>query len=217
MADVTRLLGRTWLSRDTFLLELERPAGFHFQPGQGIRLRRGELEREYSLTSSPEEDALSICVRMIDGGRFSPRLAEAEIGSELAFSGPRGFFVYRPSSRPAVFIATGTGIAPFVSMVRAGVSNFLMAHGAPSEADLHFRSIVAPAARSYTGCTSREEPAYAGSPACRAGRVTDYVRSDLPDGLYDFYLCGRRDMVRDVVGLVDARFSGSAVYSEIFH
>jgi ferredoxin-NADP reductase len=216
VADVTRLLGRRWLSHDTFQLDLERPDGFHFQPGQGIRLRRGDLEREYSLTSSPEEDALSICVRMVDGGKFSPRLAEAEIGSELAFSGPHGFFVFRPSGHPAVFIATGTGIAPFVSMVRAGVSDFVMAHGAPAEADLHFQSIVAPAARSYTGCTSREKPARTGA-SRRAGRVTDYVMSELPGGVYDFYLCGRRDMVRDVTGLVDERFSGSAVYSEIFH
>jgi len=213
----SRLLNRTWLSRDTFQAELERPAGFRFQPGQGIRFRYEELEREYSLTSSPEDDVLSLCVRMIDGGRFSPRLAEAEIGSTLAFSGPHGFFVYRPSGRPTVFVATGTGIAPFVSMARAGATDFLLVHGAPTGADLHFRFVMQPAARSYVGCASRELPAGAGSPACRAGRVTDYMRSELPEGLYDFYLCGRRDMVRDVVGLVDERFSGSVVYSEIFH
>ena len=213
----SRLISRTWLSRDTFQLDLDRPAGFHFEPGQGIRFRYDEIEREYSLTSSPADDFLSLCVRKIAGGRFSPRLAEAEIGSVLVFSGPHGFFVFRPSDRPAVFVATGTGIAPFVSMVRSGVSDFLLVHGAPAHADLHFRPLMEPAARIYVGCASREQPERSSSPACRAGRVTDYVENDLPEGLYDFYLCGRRDMVRDVVGVVDERFNGSVVYSEIFH
>jgi benzoate/toluate 1,2-dioxygenase reductase component len=47
--------------------------------------------------------------------------------------------------------------------------------------------------------------------------VTDWVRTRLAPGSYDFYLCGRREMVRDVTGLVDESYTGSRVYSEVFH
>jgi hypothetical protein len=47
--------------------------------------------------------------------------------------------------------------------------------------------------------------------------VTDYIRNRLPPRTYDFYLCGRQDMIRDVTLLVDERFDGSLVYSEIFY
>ena len=49
------------------------------------------------------------------------------------------------------------------------------------------------------------------------GRVTDYLQTHLAPGLYDFYLCGRREMIRDVTLLVDEKFSGSYIYSEIFY
>jgi hypothetical protein len=46
--------------------------------------------------------------------------------------------------------------------------------------------------------------------------VTDYVKGHLPVMDYDFYLCGRREMVRDMTDLIDERYSSSRVYSEIF-
>jgi len=50
-----------------------------------------------------------------------------------------------------------------------------------------------------------------------AGRVTDYLETELPPLPYDFYLCGRSDMIRDATLLVDERFSDSYVYTEIFY
>ena len=49
------------------------------------------------------------------------------------------------------------------------------------------------------------------------GRVTDYLRDKLPVTAYDFYLCGRREMIRDVTLLVDERFPGSHIYTEPFY
>jgi NAD(P)H-flavin reductase len=49
------------------------------------------------------------------------------------------------------------------------------------------------------------------------GRVSDYLEAHLPDGAYDFYLCGRQDMIRDVTLLVDEKFPGSLVYAETFY
>lgn len=48
------------------------------------------------------------------------------------------------------------------------------------------------------------------------GRVTEYLSRSFQAGAYDFYLCGRSEMVRDVTFLVDELFPGSHVYSEVF-
>jgi hypothetical protein len=57
----------------------------------------------------------------------------------------------------------------------------------------------------------------AAAPELFAGRVTDYIAARLAPGAYDFYACGRRDMVRDVTLLADDRFPGSHVFAETFY
>jgi hypothetical protein len=52
---------------------------------------------------------------------------------------------------------------------------------------------------------------------CFTGRVSDWAREHLTPRAYDFYLCGSREMIRDVTLLVDEMFSGSRVLTEIFH
>ncbi len=212
-----RLLRRTWFSEDTFELALERPAGFGFLPGQGIRILWQEVEREYSLTCGPDDEVLTLCIRRIDSGRLTPALSTAPLGTVLSFSGPHGFFTFRSSSRQAVFVATGTGIAPFVSMARAGARGFIMLHGAPTSRDLHYRGVAAAAAQRYVSCLSREKHGTGDDGTFRPGRVTDFIRKEPLPGPYDFYLCGRRDMIGDAVQIIDERFDGSKVYSEIFH
>jgi hypothetical protein len=49
------------------------------------------------------------------------------------------------------------------------------------------------------------------------GRVTDYLYNNLAPGRYDFYLCGRREMIRDVTICVDEIFPDSLVFTEIFY
>ncbi len=212
----TRLLSIFRLSADTVQLDLERPGSFWFVPGQGIRLRRGDLEREYTIVSGPADPRLTLCVQVVERGPFSPALATLEVGSILSFSGPHGYFTFQSAARPAVFVATGTGIAPFVSMVRSGVSGFTLLHGAATVRDLHYREVLQPAALRYVGCVSREAPGPSSPPWMHRGRVTDFLRADLSPGELDFYLCGRREMVRDVTSIVDERFPGSRVFFEVF-
>ncbi len=212
----TCLLERRWLSEDTFEADLERPPGFRFSPGQGIMLSRDGIEREYSLISGPEEARLSVCIQVVQKGLFSPLLASLPTGSSLSLTGPHGYFTLQPGNRPPVLVATGTGIAPFVSMVHAGARSFTMLHGAAGPRALYYRSIVQPAAAEYVGCLSRETSVEPHPLWEYPGRVTDFLEDRLPAGAFDFYLCGRREMVRDVMRLVDDRFAGSRVFFEIF-
>jgi benzoate/toluate 1,2-dioxygenase reductase subunit len=211
------LLRRSWLSAKTFELELSRPHSFHFRPGQRIRFLHEGLERDYSLLSQPDSPRLGLCVRHLPAGLFSSVLAAAEIGTSFTISGPHGYFIFQRSLRPPVLVATGTGVAPFLSMTRSGITGFTMLHGVKTAEELYYRSDFGAAASLYVPCLSQPSPGSALPPGAYRGRVTEYLRDHFPSGAYDFYLCGRREMIRDVTLLVDERFPGSPVYVEIFH
>ena len=162
-----------------------------------------------------EADELALCVRLVANGRFSPRLARASSGDRFRITAPFGYFTYKASSRPAVFVATGTGIAPFVAFARAGIRGFDLLHGGRNASALYYQEILADSARTYTPCisgiSSRES-----LPGSFAGRVDQYLATVFPEGVYDFYLCGLSEMIRDVTRVIDLRFPDSRLFMEAF-
>ncbi|MFO7685311.1 MAG: FAD-binding oxidoreductase [Desulfobacterales bacterium] len=217
MVDITydtELLEKRPISADTFEMVLSRPSGFEFTAGQRIRLTHAGLARDYSLANAPAETALVLLIRQVAAGRLSPLLSAAPIGTVFTFSGPHGYFVFRRSAQPPVFVATGTGVAPFAAMARSGVSGFTLLHGVRRSEESYYASLLRSHARRYIACLSVEDRPAAGY---FHGRVTDFLASGLEAGRYDFYLSGRGEMIRDATWLVDDRFPGSLVYTEIFY
>lgn len=210
----TELLERRSLSADTFEADFSRPSGFDFTAGQRIRLVQGVLDRDYSLANAPGDAALTLCIRRVTEGRLSPLLCSVPVGTAFTFSGPHGYFVFRPSTRPAVFVATGTGIAPFAAMARSGIEGFTLLHGVRQANECYYAALFRCRARRYVACLSQKGPSGTGT---FRGRVTDYLAAHLKPGPCDFYLCGRGEMVRDATWIVDERFAGSMVYSEIYY
>ncbi len=208
----TTIRSRAWLSPRTFSLTLDRPRGFAFTPGQSISVGMGGTTRDYSIASGRDEEPLSLCVRLIPTGSLSPVLAAAAEGAACTIEGPHGLFTLRESERPPVFVATGTGIAPFVSMARTGCRGFSLFHGVRSENELCFQDELRPAADLYIPCLSLDPRDDAFS-----GRVTEAAVHHLAPGPYDFYLCGGRAMIRDFTVLADERFPGSRIFMEVFH
>lgn len=90
-----------------------------FLAGQYVGLRYDGTSRAYSLANSPHENELEICVRRVPGGRLSPRICdELAVGDEVTVRGPYGELVLQDHSpQDMVFLATGTGVAPFKSMI----------------------------------------------------------------------------------------------------
>lgn len=212
----TELISRHWLSKKAFEIELSRPPGFQFKAGQTIRFIHGDIERYYSIISAPGDPTLALCIRSIEGGKFSPTLASADIGTRFKLTGPHGYFTFNTSPRPPVFVATGTGIAPFVSMARSGVSKFTLLHGVSSVEDLYYEHLFRQITSNYIPCTSdptADERMLSGR---FQGWVSDYIRKNLHRTEHDFYLCGRDEMVRDVTLLIDDCFPGSRVFIEVF-
>lgn len=218
MTDYTlEVSGHRWLTGQTVEVRFQRPRGFDFLPGQKVRFVDGKLERDYTLLGPRDAAELAVCVRHIPEGRFSPRLAESKVGDLFMVTPSFGYFTFNTSPRRAVFIATGTGIAPFVAYVRDGVHDFDLLHGVRSAEELYYHRELASAARHYIPCLSNAKLPTDMWPPAFAGHVGQGLQALLPSGAYDFYLCGRGDMIRDVMGIIDERYEGSHVFNEIFY
>ena len=210
------LMDRHWLSKQVFEITLKRPEGFSFRAGQSIRVRCMEAERAYCLVSSPEDPFLTLCILHLPQGKVSSYLAAIEPGSVIEFDGPHGDFVFIPSSREKVLVATGIGIVPFVSMVRSGVRGLTVLHGVSSPHELYYEDCFEKSGARFIPCVSEGSLQGHGGQGPFPGSVTDYLARELPRGEYDFYLSGDEAMVLDVYSIVDDLFLGSRVYSEIF-
>lgn len=90
-----------------------------FLAGQYVGFTYNGTPRAYSIANSPLEDELEICVRRVPDGKLSPQLCdELEVGDTVTVRGPYGELVLNdPSKRDVVFLATGTGVAPFKGMI----------------------------------------------------------------------------------------------------
>jgi ferredoxin-NADP reductase len=121
----SRLLSRTEVAENTLAFEFQRPRSFLFRPGQFIDLSLQGLPAKgltglthtFSIASSCFASDILLATRMRDS-LFKRTLSALPLGTEVSLRGPMGSFVlHRDASRPAVFLAGGIGIAPFLSML----------------------------------------------------------------------------------------------------
>ena len=214
---IVELLQRRRLTENAFEIELTRPPSFKFNTGQTIRFIHESMERYYSLISTPDDPTLVICVYFVPQGNFSPILANAKIGAAFRITGAHGYFTFNPSERTPVFVATGTGIAPFVSMGRFGIADFNIIHEVESAADLYYQDLFRKIASSYTACLLAPSEADLSTPDTFHGNAAGFIKENLTSATYDFYLCGDREMTREVTLLADEHFPGSYVFKEVFY
>src|SRR4030088_654031 len=120
-----RLVGSVPLSDVTKHLEFELPGmkRFGFVPGQWLSFKQfkpdgEEITRAYSITSPPGDDnRFALCLNRVQDGFMSNFLCDMKEGDEISCQGPFGDFILRPPLHDTVFVATGTGVAPFRSML----------------------------------------------------------------------------------------------------
>jgi benzoate/toluate 1,2-dioxygenase reductase subunit len=213
----TKLLNRRWLSESVVEIELSRPDHFFFDAGHTIQLFHCNQGRYYALVSATTDPHLTLCVNHIKAGYFSPLLSSAKIGFNFGLSGPHGYFTLSPSPRHCVFVATDTGVAPFVSMARTGVKGFTLFHGALRKEELYYSDILRTAAGKYLPITWDVSQDAHIEDHCFHGAVADTIAQNLVPGVYDFYLCGCMRMITDVTCLIDTHYPGSHVYTEVFY
>ena len=183
----------------------------YFEDGQG-----GQVRRSYSLAGvgdGGEPAPVELVVADVPGGIGSTALNALAIGAAVSASGPLGRFSLQANDLPArhLFLATGTGVAPFRAMLaqlgpalEAGQVQVALLQGARTRAELLFADdFLALAARcpgfAYLPCLSRETTA--DLPGARSGYVQDQLTAISPDPAADLaWLCGNP-------GMVDAGFA----------
>jgi benzoate/toluate 1,2-dioxygenase reductase component len=210
------LIERRWLTPEILELRLRRPAAFNFLPGQFVSFLMRGYQRDYTMVSAPHDGTLDFCVAMVDEGRFCSEIIDAAIGTALRLSGPHGHFIFQGPLHPAVLVATGTGIAPFVAFCRNGLKDALLLHGVPTPGGLIYRQLLQSAYRAYVPCISRPPEGHACPDGTFVGRVTQYLEHELEPGIYDFYLCGLRTMVQEATVIIDERFAESRLFIEVY-
>jgi ferredoxin-NADP reductase len=83
-----------------------------------LPLEAGEARRAYSIASAPRgTPRFQLAITHVAGGPGSSYLHGLAEGTELTAIGPQGFFTRSAPDAPALFIATGTGVTPFRSMI----------------------------------------------------------------------------------------------------
>lgn len=97
-------------------------AKLNFDPGMFVMIKykdnEQEISRAFSIASEPNSETLDFYIHLING-RFTSKIANAKIGDIYYITGPHGQFKFIPKNEKKVlFIAGGTGIAPFISMLR---------------------------------------------------------------------------------------------------
>ena len=129
----TRLERREEVAEGTMAFHFEKPAGFSFKPGQATDVvlvdplftDAASARHTFSLVSAPFQDELIVATRMRDSA-FKRALKSLPIGSVAKLEGPFGSLtLHNNRARPAVFIAGGIGITPFMSILRQAAKDQL--------------------------------------------------------------------------------------------
>ena len=109
-----------------FWVEIEGVESFDFKAGQFVTMdlplgeKRKDRWRSYSIANAPDgTNVIEFCIVHLEGGASSSYFfEEVKLGAEIRFKGPDGNFVLPEKiEKDLVFICTGTGIAPFRSMI----------------------------------------------------------------------------------------------------
>ncbi len=200
------------IAPEVYALSFELLAGdaMQFDAGQFVTFYvpkdSATITRSYSICSSPERtDGFELCIKRVEGGFVSTLLCSEGPGAELKMIGPLGKFLLRdPGDRAVVFLATGTGVAPFLPMAgellhREPVPPTWLFFGGRTEEEILYRSrfealqATQPAFH-YVPALSRPGPGWTGA----TGHLEVPLRQRMPDlSKADVYICGVPQMVQE--------------------
>lgn len=232
------LIERTNVSANLAILRFRMAEQPFFTAGQfatiGIVVDGEMVERPYSIVSSPHEPFLEFFVELVPGGSITPKLWELKLGSTILVRRRIvGQLTLDTSVTHHLMLATVTGVAPFVSILRTqqidrgrgATSNqqFVVIHGASHSADFGpYRSELEELSRAgwltYIPTISRPwtEPGWIGE----TGRIEDVLRKHADQLGFDHinsvaYACGHPQMVANVKAiLARARFGTDQIKEE---
>ncbi len=172
---------------------------FRFLPGQVVALSvlpAGE-QRLYSLATGSEDEEAGVLFNLAPDGWLTRQLQAVKPGCRLYCSAPFGSFT--GSAGPAMWIANGTGVAPFLSMVLSGQSQEkCLIQGARTRSQFFGQDLLSrQLGDSYVRCASSDS-----GNGLVSGRLTAYLENREWPSDRPYYLCGSAAMIveaRDIL------------------
>ena len=192
-----------------------------FLPGQyvNIDVPGSGQHRSYSFSSAPGSRRMTFMIKQVPGGLMSSWLGSTAAGQPVQMTGPLGSFYLRAVTRPLLFLAGGTGLAPFLSMLEVLAAQDLkqpvhLIYGVTRDQDLVMVDRLADYARRIPGFTYATCVADPQTTHPQQGYVTQHMPPQvLHAGNVDVYLCGPPPMV----DAVQKYFKAEGIAPASFH
>ncbi len=209
-----RIKGIRHLTDNTYILSFEKE-NLNFMPGQYISVGiEGSLNhREYSIYSGENDEYVDVLIREVTNGNVSVQLRNCRPGQMLEVDGPFGYMTLNREeiyNKKYVFIASGTGIAPFHSFILSypGI-DYTLLHGVRFSDEAYDMNDYA--AGRYILCTSGEEDLYT------SGRITSCLEKMDIDDNHLYYICGNSNMIYSVYDILRKKgVNLSNIKSEVY-
>ena len=192
-----------------------------FLPGQyvNIDVPGSGQHRSYSFSSAPGNQRMTFMIKQVPGGLMSGWLGSAQARQPVQMTGPLGSFYLRAVTRPLLFLAGGTGLAPFLSMLEVlaqqGTQQPVhLIYGVTRDQDLVMEDRLVDYARRLPGFTFLTCVADPQTQHAQQGYVTQHMPAQaLHGGNVDVYLCGPPPMV----DAVQKHFKTAGITPASFH
>jgi ferredoxin--NADP+ reductase len=218
------LIKREDITEDLFKFHLRPSEPLVFKPGQFCVVGAGEFERAYSIVSSPDEQDIELFIELVPAplGHLTPVLHKLQEGDTIALRRKgNGKFVFEPEYRNHIMVATVTGVAPFVSMLRAHAGKdedyrYVVMLGASYVDEFAYDQELQKLADEHdniefiASCSRPDEDRNAGWTG-QTGRINSLVEQTLerfaiPPENSIIYACGHPQMIEDI----ETRYKDSA-------
>ena len=212
-----KLVERRDITSDLMVIKLEpEKSPFSFKAGQYCTLGLGKIERAYSIVSAPHEHLLEIFVELVPEGELTPLMWQLKVGDHMSIR-PRakGIFTLDQRAHHHFMVATVTGVAPFISMIRSYFHHggqdhqFYLLLGASYQDELVYDLEFNRLAKKRPGCVqfvptvSRPDEARNAGWRGAKGRVNliaeEYLEKfNSPQDDTTVYTCGHPGMIADL-------------------
>ena len=216
----SKVIGVINTSKGNYVLRIEKN-GVNFSAGQFFSIGHEKLgiNREYSVASSSDKSYIDFFIREVEGGAFSGKLRKLKEGDRVKILGPYGEFYLRNFYPDAnfIFFATGTGIAPFISLIDTHkIKNYTIFHGIREFDDNYNLKKL----NNYNLAISRESIDQNKSDKfqdIKKGRVNQFVKNLMVEENMLFFLCGNSLMVSQIYDdLLNKKVKQEKIFTEIF-
>lgn len=197
---------------------------FDFEPGQHVSVefenKDGQRRyRPYSPVSRPGTDTLALAVKRYAGGACSTWIHEQTIGATIPLTPPSGNLVLQDRDRDVMFLATGTGLTPMLSMLseylEVGQGHATLLFGERTQEDLMYRETLDRLSANHAQLTVDyvlSDERWTGPNGHVQEHISTYVRDAAAT---DFYVCGVPEMVVETKAVLrDLGGSDEHVFTE---